>query len=113
MLDRQRLTIHGISEQDIPIAGVVEPEAALESDLASCAVGGAAVGTAEHDLRRASADAGPIQKLDQRHAGPLGRADRAELPFLALDRRVQKRTPVAGALKRYRESVRGEPLEVA
>ena len=65
-------------------------------------------------------EAGPIEKLQERHAEPFGRADGPQAPLLARDRRLEAGAAVAGALegdgpdlRRHLDQVRQVQAEVA
>src|SRR5579864_4252302 len=74
-------------------------EAALEAHRSCVALHGSAVRPPEQHLLRARANASPVKDFRQRHAGPLCRADGTQIPFLALDGRVELRAAVSGALE--------------
>src|SRR5918911_178195 len=72
-----------------------------------------AVGAAEQHLPCRSFDPGPVEDLGERNPGPLRRADRAQVPFLALDRRLEQRSAITGALEGDDLRLGGHPAEVS
>src|SRR6202007_807631 len=86
VLEGQGLTVHGVGEQGLALAGGVEGETSLEVDRAGVSLDRPAVGPAEHSFSGPWQDAGPVEDLGEWDAGPLRGADRPQSPGVAVDR---------------------------
>jgi FAD/FMN-containing dehydrogenase len=72
----------------------------------------AVIGAFENDFHRAGGEAGRFEQSAERHAAPLGVADRAGAPLHALGAFAQERTPVAGAFDGREHGVLGQRGEL-
>jgi hypothetical protein len=77
VLEREGVAVHGIGKYGLASAGRVEGKAALEIDLAQTSVHHAVVGPAEYYFSSFRQDAGAVEDLDERDAGPFCGADRS------------------------------------
>ncbi len=105
---RQRAAVHADRQQGV--VHLPHGDAVGVVDLARrgrLLLGTALVGPLEHDLDGPRLHAGPGQHVGQRDAGPLGVADRPQLPLRPVDLRDQEHAAVAGALQRGRAGLLG------
>jgi hypothetical protein len=95
VLRRQRRATHRVRRQHVLLAGLGERQAALIVllDPALHTV----IGAGEHDVDRGGIHLRKREDVPQRHARPLGGADRLDQPGLADRPGVQAGAPVAGA----------------
>src|SRR5579859_5802861 len=113
VLHRQGFTVHGIGQQRPRIPRIGERQAAFEVDRAGFRLQRSRVGAPKQHLPRTRLDAGAFQDFHQRHACPLGRAYRSQLPLFTLNRRVQQRATVARALQCGDERLRAQAAHAA
>jgi hypothetical protein len=90
MLDRERLTVHRVSQQDVRVPGHVEVQASLEARDSVSSRHDSAVRAAEQNFANDWLDSGKVEHLHQPNAGPFGDAHRAQTPLLAVGRRIKE-----------------------
>src|SRR5207237_3109690 len=113
VLNGQRLAVHGVGEEHVAVARVIEPKTALETHGFRAALHGSTVGAAEQHVLRIGPHASAIQEFDERHTGPLRSADSAQPPFLTFGGAIEQRTSVAGTLQGGHQRFRSHVLEIA
>ena len=102
--------VHGPDDEDVVAQRHLARQAAAVGVLVAAVE--AAVGADEGDLDDVVEQAGALEQVPQRRAGPLGRADRLVGPGHALVARGHSCAPVAGAFQRHPQRARGQPLDV-
>ena len=102
----QPLAVHPQGDDRFGMQRLCEGEAA--GKIHGVAMLLAVIGALEDHFGRAGGEAGRFEQGAERHAAPLGVADRAGAPLHALGAFAEKRTPVAGAFDGREHGVLGQ-----